>query len=332
MAYIPKSPPRIAPLPENCVRPKWSVMIPVYNCSNFLPETLESVLQQNIPESEMQIEVIDDFSTDADVEALVQQIGKGRIKYFRQPKNVGSLVNFETCIIRAKGHFVHLLHGDDKVKNGYYRKIETLFENHPEVGAAFCRYTCINENGRKSYDKTPEIPYDGIIPNWLKTISERQRLQYATITVKRDVYEKLGGFFGVTYGEDWEMWVRIARHYAVAYTPEILAEYRTHTNSISGNKFLNGGHLKDLAKTMEFIQQHLPDEDRKSILARSRKYYAYYGLKIANQLWQRMRDEQVVKAQVKYILYLHQSPLLLLILLKLYLKLNLYKLWKRAYR
>ena len=28
--------------------------------------------------------------------------------------------------------------------------------------------------------------------------------------------------------EDWEMWVRIAAHYDVAYTPEILAEYRLH--------------------------------------------------------------------------------------------------------
>ena len=332
MAYIPKSPPRIAPLPENCVRPKWSVMIPVYNCAQFLPETLQSVLQQNIPETEMQIEVVDDGSTDADVEALVKQLGQGRIAYYRQPKNVGSLVNFETCLIRAKGQFVHLLHGDDKVRNGYYRKIETLFAKHPEAGAAFCRYACIDENGRKNYDKTPEMQQDGILPNWLKTISERQRLQYATITVRREVYEKLGGFFGVTYGEDWEMWVRIARHYPVAYTPEVLAEYRTHSNSISGHKFLKGGHLKDLAQAMQLIQQHLPEEQKTGILARSKKYYAYYGLKIANRLWNSLHNEKVVKTQIKYILYLHQSPLLRLVLLKLYLKLNWYKLWKRAYR
>jgi len=30
------------------------------------------------------------------------------------------------------------------------------------------------------------------------------------MVVKREVYEKLGGFYGVEYGEDWEMWVRIA--------------------------------------------------------------------------------------------------------------------------
>ena len=61
--------------------------------------------------------VLCDGSTDLDVEALVMSLGKGRVKYYRQPQNVGSLRNFETCINRANGHLVHLLHGDDRVKD-----------------------------------------------------------------------------------------------------------------------------------------------------------------------------------------------------------------------
>jgi len=76
-------------------------MIPAYNCTGFLTEALEAVLAQALPPEQMQIEVVDDCSTDADVEALVQAIGKGRIGYFRQPENKGSLRNFETCINRA---------------------------------------------------------------------------------------------------------------------------------------------------------------------------------------------------------------------------------------
>lgn len=268
----------------------------------------------------MQIEVVDDASTDCDVEALVKKLGKGRVRYFRQNQNVGSLRNFETCINRSKGKYVHLLHGDDRVKIGYYRKIEVLFEKYPEAGAAFCRYSSIDENGKKASVKSAEMQGEGILPDWLTVIGERQRIQYAAITVRREVYEKLGAFFGVTYGEDWEMWVRIARHYPVAYTPEILAEYRKHSASITGQKVLTGDHLQDLFTTMLLIQNHLPNDKKRSILQRSKNYYAFYGLKVANELWHRLHNKKVINAQIRNILRLSRSPLVCLKIAKLYFK------------
>jgi hypothetical protein len=49
-------------------------------------------------------------------EELVKKVGKGRVSYFRQKQNVGSLRNFETCINRSRGKYIHLLHGDDELK------------------------------------------------------------------------------------------------------------------------------------------------------------------------------------------------------------------------
>ncbi|TXK46772.1 glycosyltransferase [Pontibacter qinzhouensis] len=292
-------------------------MIPVYNCSQFLPETLQSVLAQQIPEHQMQIEVVDDASTDTDVEALVLSIGKGRIKYFRQEKNVGSLLNFETCLNRSTGDLVHLLHGDDLIREGYYSKMEDLLTKYPDAGAAFCRYSCINEAGRKVYHKTPEMRRDGILKNWLLTIGERQHIQYVAMTVRRKVYEKLGGFFGVEYGEDWEMWVRIARHFPVAYTPDMLADYRKHEASISGSKFLTGEHLQDLLQAMMLIQEHLPDEKKQHILQKSKRYYAGYSIKIAKELWRKLHNRQVAEVQIAHALELHKSPLLYWMIIKL---------------
>lgn len=296
---IPLSPPPIPALSKTMVRPLWSVMIPVYNCAEFLPETLEGVLQQALPESEMQIEVIDDASTDADVAAIVQRIGQGRVKYYRQPKNVGSLRNFETSINRAMGQLVHLLHGDDRILPGYYAKIGELMRQFPEAGAAFCRYNYVDGQGKKIYDQRPEILQDGLLPDWLLKIAEYQRMQYVAVTVRREVYENLGGFYGVTYGEDWEMWVRIARSYPVAYTPEILADYRKHISSISGQKFLSGQHLIDLTKVMQYIQGYLPADQREPVFTKSKKFYAAYGLRLANQLWHLNHDKASAHAQIK---------------------------------
>ncbi|RYZ20271.1 MAG: glycosyltransferase family 2 protein, partial [Sphingobacteriales bacterium] len=116
-------------------------MIPAYNCSRYLRQAMESVLSQSPAANEMQIEVVDDASTDADVAALVQEVGRGRIAYFRQPKNVGSLRNFETCINRARGEYIHILHGDDFLSPGFYDTVGELFNQHPGIGSVFTAFT-----------------------------------------------------------------------------------------------------------------------------------------------------------------------------------------------
>ena len=73
------------------------------------------MLEQDPGLHEMQIEVVDDASTLDDPETVVREIGKGRVNFFRQSRNVGHTKNFETCLRRARGKVVHLLHGDDYV-------------------------------------------------------------------------------------------------------------------------------------------------------------------------------------------------------------------------
>jgi len=299
ISRIPASPPVIKPLSTKEKRPLWSVMIPVYNCSQYIPETLQTVLNENVPEEDMQIEVVDDASTDADIEAMVGRIGKGRIKYFRQPQNAGSLRNFETCLNRARGRLIHLLHGDDRIKPGYYQKIGKLFQQYPEAGAAFCRVNYIEANGKHNSPGTLLMNHDGLLENWLLRIAESNYIQYACITVRREVYERLGAFFGTTYGEDWEMWVRIAQYYPVAYTPECLADYRIHETSISGDKFLKGESVKDIKKVMNVFKTYLPKSKQKTVLRKTKRNFAWYSWFIANSTWHRTQNKQATRTLIK---------------------------------
>ena len=281
---IPNLPPEIKPVTASN-RPLWSVMIPTYNCISFLKATIESVLQQDPGPELMQIEVIDDFSTDGDVEALVREVGKGRVSFYRQPQNRGSLRNFETCLNRAKGYYIHLLHGDDMVSPGFYNEIKALFEANEEVGAAFVKNSYINENGYETGIERQIQEKPGIINNWLEIIATRQRLQPPAIVVKREVYEKLGGFFAVHYGEDWEMYTRIAAQYPVAYSPKYLAKYRVHQNNITSRSYLAGQHIKDLKKVMQIIETYVPPEKRKSIRKNSLKIKSVWFARHANAVY-----------------------------------------------
>jgi hypothetical protein len=197
---------------------------------------------------------------------LVKDIGNGRISYYRQQENVGSLRNFETCLNRSKGHWVHLLHGDDMIKPGFYSEIESLIKKYPDIGSAITSFCSIDEDDHESKPLNNYLmKKPGIIDNWLYKIASAQRVQPPSVVVKRDVYEKLGGFFGVEYGEDWEMWIRIAAHYPVAFSPACLAMYRTRKLNISNKSITTEQNYKDLLKVMDAAQKYLPERKRKEL-------------------------------------------------------------------
>lgn len=294
---IPQSPPVILPVPAGESRPRWSVMIPVYNCIGYLEETLQGVLAQDPGPEIMQIEVVDDDSTDGDVAGLVSRLGKGRIGYYRQPCNRGSLRNFETCLNRARGEWIHLLHGDDLVLPGFYQEIGGLFSRYPEAGAALTNHIFISEAGTEiSYYKAL-APDSGLLLNWLPRIASRQSVQPPAIVVKRSVYEHLGGFFAVHFGEDWEMWVRIAAHYPVAYSPGHLAKYRYHTNNITSRSFLSGQSVRDIRTAIHIVQQYLPCDQRRHLYKAAKRNYSIYFAGTSHKIYDQLENTRAAFAQ-----------------------------------
>ncbi|MEO6229089.1 MAG: glycosyltransferase [Ferruginibacter sp.] len=316
----PQYPPIIKPLPLGETGYLWSVMIPTYNCSKYLKRTIESVLKQDIGAASMQIEVIDDFSTDADVEQIIKEAGKGRVNFYRQKENVGSLRNFETCINRSKGKFIHILHGDDQVVDGFYKEIAGLFTNHPDAGAAFTGFSVIDEHDNFLYNNDTVTPEAGIIENWFTTIAEKQRLRTCAIVVRRSVYEQIGSFFAVHYGEDWEMFVRIAANYPVAYSLKNLARYRIHGGNISAAYMNSGQDIADIKKVISIIYNYLPAEKRKEITRKSRKNFAHHFSGNAHAIYQNQRNARAALKQMYGALSLDVNSKTVLALAKLYLK------------
>jgi glycosyltransferase involved in cell wall biosynthesis len=280
-----------------------------------------SVLAQDPGPDKMQIEVIDDHSTDADVEALVAEIGKGRVGFFRQDHNVGSLRNFETCLNRSTGQWIHLLHGDDLVKPDFYREVEMLFQEYPEAGAAFTGYFHIGEKGEILYPHKALTDKKGIIENWLHIIAQSQQIQPPAMVVKRKVYEELGGFFGIHYGEDWEMWVRISTHFPVVHSPRRLAEYRIHANNITSNYFLSGQNMQDISKAIETIQEYLPEDKRKELKRLARKNYSVYFARTTDMVYHGYKNPRQALSQAKSAFSMHRNLTTFYFVCKIYLKL-----------
>ena len=232
------SPPAIPAIPADssgASRPFWSVMIPTYNPSaEFLEETVRSVLAQAPGADEMQIEIVDDCSSDFDLGDFARRF-EGRVTTHRNPARLGLAGNWNTCVMRARGRWVHILHQDDLVLDGFYRRLREGTQIEPAVGAAVCQHYQIDDVGaRKVLLSRIKAQSPGVLETWIEHVFVGLSFQTPAVVVRRDVYETLGGFdprfFYVT---DWDMWKRIAARFPIWFDPEPLACYRRHGAAVS---------------------------------------------------------------------------------------------------
>jgi GT2 family glycosyltransferase len=298
----------IPPVADMAARPLWSVMIPTFNCGRYLSDTLASVLRQAPAADVMQIEVIDDHSPLDDPESVVQQTSRGRVGFYRQPTNVGHIKNFETCLKRARGQLIHLLHGDDYVLDGFYATIEKAFHAVPQLGAAFCRSLLINDRTREQSLTSLLGDGPGVLTDAILHLAAEQHIMTPSIVVRRAVYEELGAFDERLLGaEDWEMWVRIAAHYPIWFEPQALAAYRMHEDSNSGRRIRTGEGTHYIGVAIDIMSSHLPDNVAASITRRAKQTYARSAVDTAVQLV-RKRDLAGGIAVMRQALRLSRSP------------------------
>jgi hypothetical protein len=292
--------PRIPPC-ESPHRPFWSVMIPTYNGDPHLTDAIVSVLDQAPGPASMQIEVVDDCSTGGDAEAITQQLGAGRVTFHRQPRNVGHTANFNTCIRRARGEVVHILHDDDRVRPGFYAHLEDPLREHPEVGAAFTRNIYADADGQWHSFSPVERPTAGILEGWLERIASGQRTTTPAVVVRRSTYETLGGFDETLRAEDWEMWVRIATRFPVWFEPEPLAIYRMErpnslTGVVQGSSRLAQDMLLDTDIVESYLSSYLEPERAAAALRKARRMYSRWAIEAAYDLARAGRREEALEA------------------------------------
>ena len=299
---------RINPVGANEDRPLWSVMVPTYNCSHYLKKTLSSILLQDPGEKLMHIEVVDDCSTLDNPAEVVAEIGNSRVKFYRQPANVGVPKNFDTCLERSRGQLVHILHGDDFVLDGFYDKMQIAFAKNSYLGAAFCRQVFVDENDTPQNLSDVEQKTSGILENYLERLASEQRIMTPSIVVKREVYEQLGGFDRrLICSEDWEMWVRIAAKYPVWYEPEALAAYRMHANSNTGRHIRSGEDMWYTRKAISIFKNYLPQSISERVSKKAREVYALSALLMAEKLLDK-KDFLAAYVQVKEAISFSVSP------------------------
>jgi glycosyltransferase involved in cell wall biosynthesis len=280
-------PTAIPVLPVDDGRPFWSVMIPTYNPrADYLEDTLHSVLQQDPGPEQMQIEVVDDCSSHGAPVELIRRIAGDRVAVHREPRNSGMAGAWNRCIERARGEWVHILHPDDIVLPGFYKRLYHGIIRNPHVGMAFCRFVIIDANGHWNELGPLESATRRVLDNWLERVATGYHVEPPAVVVRRATYERLGGFrTELPAVLDVEMWVRIAACAAVYYEPKILAGYRQHDDNASAIQERTGANMQDMARAIEIWKDYLPANSRTQLEQQGRRYWAGVSLMLAQHFF-----------------------------------------------
>lgn len=233
-----------------------SIIIPVYNASKFLNDTLNTILNQTYTNFEALF--VNDCSSDNSAD-IILKCSDERVKLINNEKNSGAAVSRNNGIKNAKGRFICFLDSDDLWKvNKLEEQVKFMKENNSIF--SYTSYEFADENGKPNGKKVyvPEsITYKQALKNttiWTSTVMfDMEKL------TKDNIYMP-----DVRRGQDTATWWKVLKTIDHADgLNKVLSYYRRSSNSLSANKikalkrtwnlYRNVEHLNILSCFYNFI-------------------------------------------------------------------------------
>ena len=255
------------------MKPLISVKIPTYNCAEYLVQTIKSILNQKDFDIDLlEIEVVDDCSTLDNPEEVVNKYGQGRVGFYRQTKNVGAIGNFNTCIERCKGEWLHILHGDDLVGDMFYSKYLNCIKSYNDICFISSRVNFIDINSEVIWEQAKfELPVNS--PFTTDKLILGNKFATPSVMVKRTTYLELGLFKqNLNHTADWEMWARILFAKNGLLLDEILSSWRDFNDSDTKKVRKNGDEVKDHYNAINEIATYYGNCEKSYALAKGIGY------------------------------------------------------------
>lgn len=205
--------------------PTVSIIIPTYNRANLISEAIDSVLAQTYRNFE--IIVVDDGSTDNTKEVLSKY--NGQIKYIYQD-NKGGAEARNNGIKNAQGEYIAFLDSDDLwLPNKLEKQVKYLFDN---INISLIYSDAYLSNSENVDSKTLFDIVHPFLSNDKKEVLRylflHKPIYPSTVVTKRSCFDKVGLFNSSlrNLGEDYDMWLRIAKYFNIGYINEPLVHIR----------------------------------------------------------------------------------------------------------
>lgn len=212
--------------------PKVSIIIPVYNWSNYLSEAIESALAQTY--DNIEIIVINDGSTDnSSTEKIALSFGD-KINYiYKENWWVATALNL--WIEKATWEYISWLSHDDLYHPNKIKEAVLLLNKLDWKNIIFNNYELIDKDKKtinilKSPTKKEDI--------FFKLISNKFALNWCTLLIPKKAFLEVWYFDkNLKTTQDYNMWIRMIKWwYSFVNLPIVLTKYRIHENQDSIKK------------------------------------------------------------------------------------------------
>jgi glycosyltransferase involved in cell wall biosynthesis len=217
--------------------PLVTMIVLCYNQARFVVETLESVKAQTYKNTELII--IDDCSTDDSVAVIDRWLNENKIQctFIPHKKNQGICKSLNEALAATTGKYISMIAADDIWLPDKIERQVAIMESQPDsVGVLYSEAFHMDENGRRGEQLLIEMCWNlAEMPQGhvLDVLMRGSFIPGPTTLIRRSCYDKVGLYDEALPWEDWDMWMRMARHYTFMYSPTTSAIYRIHSHSIA---------------------------------------------------------------------------------------------------
>jgi glycosyltransferase involved in cell wall biosynthesis len=230
---------------------KFSVVIPLYNKSQYIIRAINSILAQNYPVDE--IIIVDDGSTD-DSLIKIRKLNSPLIQIIEQ-ENQGVSIARNTGIKKCRNEYILLLDADDYWLNTFTSEIKKLAKTYPDAGMLACNYAFKTKEKIIPANLKGIPEKSGLIPNYFAScVKADLPITASSVALRKSVFNSIGGFpVGMKMGEDQLVWSRISYRYPIAFSNTIAVYYDKAVADSASKTHL----ITNLAPHIKFWQQDL---------------------------------------------------------------------------
>ncbi len=234
---------------------KISVVIPLYNKSKSILNTIKTVLDQSCLPNE--IVIVNDGSTDGS-EEIVEKMNHPLIVLIHQ-KNAGVSAARNKGIETAKNEWIAFLDADDVWNPEYIKEIKSLAKSYPDCNVFATAYILQDYLGNNKSIVLNKIPFKettGKLTNYFEVAScSHPPLWSSAIVVKRTALLAIKGFPScISSGEDLLTWAALAKQYHIAYSKTPLAIYNMPNLVVDRKRRFKSIQINDEIVTNNFKQ------------------------------------------------------------------------------
>lgn len=216
--------------------PLVSVLLPVYNDSKTVADSIRSILEQSLPDFELL--AIDDGSAD-NTREVVGSFKDGRIRLIANERNLGLAPTLNRAIAVARGEYLARQDADDISFPRRLEKQVDFLSSHPDVAMVGSRAILIGEDAAEtgSWDYPPVHDID---IKW--NLLFRNPFIHTSVVLRRGILEKTGLYTDDptlfrAFVEDYDLWSRVNEVAKSANFAERLVKYRVSATSASSRTF-----------------------------------------------------------------------------------------------